>query len=317
MLERLLRPIGLLIMLSALALALVRAPDRPVESLVAQWAPPPSDFLELRGQLVHLRDEGPRTDAVPIVLLHGTASSLHTWQGWAAALRTQRRVITLDLPGFGLTGPFTGGHDPDDYRADTYARFVLELLDALKLGRVALGGNSFGGEIAWRVASLAPERVERLILVDATGYDIAPQSVPLGFRLARVPVLRTLGRWVLPRALVEQGLKSVYGDPARVQPALVDRYFDLLLRTGNREALVQRLAQLAPGEGIDRLAKLKLPVLILWGGRDRLVPPAAAQRFHADIPGSRVVVFDGLGHLPQEEDPAATLTEMQKFLAGT
>ncbi|HET9978510.1 MAG TPA: alpha/beta fold hydrolase, partial [Burkholderiaceae bacterium] len=101
---RLLRIFGLLLMLTALAVALSRAPDRPVESLVARWAPPPSEFIEVRGQLVHIRDVGPRADPAPLVLLHGTGASLHTWEGWTATLAKTRRVIAFDLPGFGLTG---------------------------------------------------------------------------------------------------------------------------------------------------------------------------------------------------------------------
>jgi hypothetical protein len=127
----LLRAVGVLLMLTALALAVSRAPDRPVQSLVARWAPPPSDFLELRGMVVHLRDEGPRDDPAPLLLLHGTASSLHTWEGWVRQLKGQRRVISFDLPGFGLTGPFAGQYDAGDYRGDAYARFVIDVLDAL------------------------------------------------------------------------------------------------------------------------------------------------------------------------------------------
>ena len=173
MLERLLKPIGLLLILTAMAVSLSRAPDRPVESLIARWAPAPSDFIELKGQLVHFRDEGPRDDPSPILLLHGTASSLHTWDGWAAALRGQRRVIRFDLPGFGLTGPFAGEYAPDDYHGDTYARFVLDLMDGLDIAHAVMVGNSLGGEVAWRVASLAPQRVDRLILIDASGYDLS------------------------------------------------------------------------------------------------------------------------------------------------
>ena len=125
------RVVGLLMMASALALALSRAPDRRVQSLVARWAPPPSQFIDLHGQLVHLRDEGPR-DTPPLVLVHGTSASLHTWEGWSAALRTQRRVITFDLPGFGLTGPFTGRYAAWEYSGDELARFVLELLAGAK-----------------------------------------------------------------------------------------------------------------------------------------------------------------------------------------
>lgn len=85
------------------------APDRPVEELQARWAPAPSQFIELMGMQVHLRDEGPRDDAEPLLLLHGTSASLHTWEGWVADLKRTRRVISVDLPGFGLTGPFPDG----------------------------------------------------------------------------------------------------------------------------------------------------------------------------------------------------------------
>src|SRR6478609_5925070 len=101
-----LRITGILLMLAALAATLAHAPDRTVESLVARWALPPSDFMVIKGQLVHYRDEGPRDDPMPLVLVHGTSASLHTWEGWVAALRPGRRVVTFDLPGFGLTGPF-------------------------------------------------------------------------------------------------------------------------------------------------------------------------------------------------------------------
>jgi pimeloyl-ACP methyl ester carboxylesterase len=286
----LIRAFGILLMLSALALALSRAPDRPVQTLVARWAPPPSDFIEVKGQIVHLRDEGPRhtgaDSPLPLVLLHGTSASLHTWEGWVKALKGQRRVVTLDLPAFGLTGPFGGQYDPADYRSDTYARFVLDVLDALKLPRVAIGGNSLGGEVAWRTALRAPERVAQLILVDSAGLPAEPGAVPLGWWVARTPALSWLAEEVLPRALVAQGLTSVYGHPERVGSELVDRYFELTLREGNRRALGLRLRQMELGDSSAQLQALKLPTLILWGGRDRLFPPAVGQRFQPPSPAA-------------------------------
>jgi pimeloyl-ACP methyl ester carboxylesterase len=310
-----LRLLGVLLILTALAVALSRAPDRPVQALVARWAPPPSEFIDLDGQLVHLRDEGLRADALPIVLVHGTSASLHTWEGWVRELRTQRRVITFDLPGFGLTGPNASG----DYHGDTYARFVLALMDRLKVTRFVIGGNSLGGEVAWRVASLAPQRVDRLLLVDAAGYPFDPESVPLGFRAARLPALNWLGQHLLPRGVIEASVRDVYGDPARVTAPLVDRYFELTLREGNRRALGQRFEAMAQDlqqsdTAIARLRALKLPTLVLWGGRDRLIPPSSARRFEADIAGSQVVLFDDLGHVPQEEDPHRTLAAAAGFL---
>ncbi len=310
----LIRIVGVLMMLTALALTLSRAPDRPVETLVARWAPAPSDFIEVKGQLVHIRDEGPRGDPAPLVLLHGTSASLHTWEGWVRVLKTQRRVISLDLPGFGLTGPFAGQYTPDDYRGDSYARFVIDLLDQLKLPSVVLAGNSLGGEIAWRVATLAPGRVQRLILVDAAGPEFKPDAVPVGFIAARVPVVRWLAQHVLPRALVAQSLGTVYGDPTRVTTALVDRYFELTLRDGNRRALALRLQQMRLGEDAARIATITQPTLILWGGRDRLIPPAVGKVFAQQIKGSQLVQFSELGHVPQEEDPARSVEPVRAFL---
>ncbi|MEK8029838.1 alpha/beta fold hydrolase [Ideonella sp. DXS29W] len=310
------RAFGVLLMLTALAVPLARAPDRQVETLVARWAPAPSDFIEVKGQMVHLRDEGPRDDPAPLVLIHGTSASLHTWEGWATALRPQRRVISFDLPGFGLTGPFVakGAYSPDDYRGDTLARFTLDLLDQLHVQRAVLAGNSLGGEIAWRVAALAPARVDKLVLVDAAGYDFVPEDMPVGFRIARLPVFSALSEWFLPRGLIEASVQSVYGDPSKVTPALVDRYFELTLREGNRHALRVRMQQLEPGKDAGRIAGLKMPTLILWGGRDRLIPPANGQRFGRDIAGSRLVVFPELGHVPQEEDPARTVEVVKDFI---
>jgi len=312
--QTLVRAFGILLMLTALVVTLTHAPDRTVDSLVTRWAPPPSDFMYVKGQFVHFRDEGPRDDPAPLVLLHGTAASLHTWQGWVGDLRGRKRVITFDLPGFGLTGPFGGEYPRDDYRADTLARFTLDLLAALHVQRCVLAGNGFGGEVAWRVAAAAPARVERLILVDATGYDIAPERVPLALRMARLAAPAFVGRFLTPRPLVEDALKTAYGDPARVTDLLVDRHLEMLQREGNRRALALRLRAAPVDLAPARIATLHLPTLILWGTLDRLTPLAAAQRFQHDIAGSRLVVLPGLGHLPQEEDAAQSLAPVRAFL---
>jgi pimeloyl-ACP methyl ester carboxylesterase len=309
-----LRFIGIVMMLSALAVTLAHAPDRSVESLVARWAPPPSDFIVVKGQLVHFRDEGPRADPAPLVLIHGTASSLHTWEGWVAALHGTHRVITFDLPGFGLTGPFTGQYAPDDYHGDTLARFTLDLMDALHVQRFSIGGNSLGGEVAWRVASLAPARVSRLVLVDASGYQFHPVRMPAGFLIARTPVLHYLGEFLTPRSMVEDSVRDVYAHPDRVTAPLVDRYFEMQLREGNRHALSVRLTQLDAGKDVGRLARLAVPTLIVWGDQDRLIPPANAQAFARDIPGASLVMLKDLGHVPQEEDPAASVAPVKAFL---
>jgi pimeloyl-ACP methyl ester carboxylesterase len=302
--------LGAALLLAAAGIYASWEPDRPAAALEARWATPPSKFLFVKGQRVHVRDEGHAADASPIVLIHGTSASLHTWDGWAEHLRARRRVIRFDLPGFGLTGPNPAG----DYSDASQARFVLDVADALQLNRFVVAGNSLGGEIAWRTALLAPHRVERLILVDAAGYAFVPESIPLGFRLAYTPAMAWLTEATLPRALVDSSVRSVYGEPGRVTPELVERYFELTLRAGNRRALVRRLRQFVPGEDAARIRELKLPTLILWGGRDRLIPPDNARRFAADIAGSELVVFDTLGHVPHEEDPVASLVPVRRFL---
>jgi pimeloyl-ACP methyl ester carboxylesterase len=285
------------------------APDRTVTQLSARWATPPSQFMEIAGLRVHFRDEGPRDDPQPIVLLHGTADSLHTWDGWAQGLSAQRRVIRFDLPAFGLTGPA-----PDnDYSIAAYTRWVLQVLDVLGVQHCVLVGNSLGGQIAWETAVAQPQRISKLVLVDAAGYPMTSQSVPIGFTLARLPGMKSLMEHVLPRGVIQSSVRNVYGDPGKVTPELVDRYYELTLRAGNRAALGQRFAQMAPSN-TDALKTLQLPTLVLWGARDRLIPLDNAQKFARDIAGSKLVVFDDLGHVPQEEDSERTLKALRTFL---
>jgi pimeloyl-ACP methyl ester carboxylesterase len=303
---------GVVALLFIGVIAIYWAPDRSVQELKARWAPPPSVFVEVNGMQVHMRDEGVRDDPLPIVLIHGTSASLHTWDGWTDRLKAARRVIRLDLPAFGLTGPF-----PDnDYALPHYASFMHAFLDKLGVTRCVLVGNSFGGQVAMVTLLARPERVERLVLVDSSGYPLAPASIPIGFRIARMPVLNHLAEIILPRSIVEASTRNVYGDPSRVTPELVDRYFELTLREGNRRALGERMKQIEVDAITSRIPGIKVPTLILWGGRDKLIPLEAGRRFEKDISGSRLQVFDDLGHVPHEEDPARTLAAAMPFLAG-
>jgi pimeloyl-ACP methyl ester carboxylesterase len=300
-----------LVLAGGIFIAATWAPERSVAELKARWAPPPSVFVDVAGMQVHLRDEGPRNDPSPIVLLHGSGSSLHAWEGWVAALKGERRVITFDLPGFGLTGPTLDGV----YTVDNDVRVVIALLDKLGVDRCVLGGNSLGGAVAWRTALAHPARVDKLILVDAGGYPSQSIAMPLGFRLARMSGVNRLLQNTLPRFLVVQGMHSVFGDPAKVTPEMVDRAVELTQREGNRRAFIERARQRsAAGSQADRIRELKIPTLVMWGGRDRLIPPEDAERFHRDIAGSTLAMFDDLGHAPEEEDPTRTVVAVRQFL---
>jgi pimeloyl-ACP methyl ester carboxylesterase len=307
--------LGLFILLAlslAVFIAANWAPERTVADLQARWAPPPSAFLDAAGMRVHFRDEGPGDNKTPIVLLHGSGSSLHAWEGWAQALKGSRRVIRFDLPGFGLTGPSPDGI----YSIDRDISVLTAVLDQLGIARCILGGNSLGGAIAWRTALLQPSRVEKLILVDAGGYPSRPVSQPIGFWLARLPGISWLLQNTLPRFLVAQGFRNAWGDPGKVTQDMIGRSIELMQREGNRRALLARFRQARPGAFADRIKELKLPTLIIWGGKDRLVPPANARRFHGDIAGSTLVIFDDMGHAPEEEDPARTVLAVKQFLGA-
>lgn len=292
-------------------LSTIWAPDVPLEELTPRWAPAPSQFRTIDGVLTHLRDEGPRTDTTPILLLHGTSASLHTWDGWTAALTAERRVIRADLPGYGLSGQF-----PDGEASASYTRWMRALLDSLGVERVIVAGNSLGGRLAWGLAVADTARVVGLILVDASGYPSRAASVPIGFRLAQMPVVKHIAKDLLPRSIIVSSLENVYGDPSRVSEELIDRYYDMARREGNRDALVRRFSSRTSAVDTLEIARVRVPTLILWGLQDRLIPPANAERFARDIAGSQVVRFDALGHVPHEEDPAATVAPVLRFVAG-
>ncbi|MCX7201556.1 MAG: alpha/beta hydrolase [Burkholderiales bacterium] len=214
--------------------------DLPLNDLKARHGGSPSRYLPMDGIEVHWRDEGPVTlpaASLPVLLLHGTGASLHTWDGWARELSREFRVVRLDLPGFGLTGP----HPSGDYSPAAMVDFLERFADAAGLQQFVVAGNSLGGLYAWRFALRRPDRVRALILVDAAGYpsDLSGPGT-LGLRLARMPVVSELMRWAPVEGLVGSGLRGAYADPRRVSPELVDRYARLLRRPGNRIAMGDR-----------------------------------------------------------------------------
>ena len=284
--------------------------DRSPASLQADYARPPSAFLDLMGMQVHYRDQGNRSDSLPLVLLHGTGASLHTFDAWVEDLQRDRRVLRMDLPAFGLTGPFPDG----DYRIDHYLRFLDSFLLATGIERCILGGNSLGGNIAWRYAARHPDKVARLVLIDAAGYPLTSKRIPLAFSLARTPIIKELVPIFSPRFIVAASVENVYADPAKVTDALVDRYYELSLREGNRRAFVDRLNAPADAQPTEQLRTLRQPTLILWGQEDRLIPVAYAHRFASDLPDNQVYILPASGHVPMEESPSESLLPLRAFL---
>jgi len=306
---------GLLGLLALLVIAIAAfiliswTPARPVKTLVARWAPPPSKFIDLEGMQIHVRDEGPQDDPTPIVLLHGTGASLHTWEGWTAHLKAKHRVISFDRPGFGLTGPNPSGN----YSSVDEVRVAFEVLKHLGVERCILVGNSSGGRLAWRMAVTAPQRVARLALLAPAGY---PRSTPLpiGLKVAQSPLYPILISKIVSRSAVETSLKGVYGDPSKLTQEVVDQNYEISQREGNSKALGDSLRTMLAEDHSAEIATLKTPTLIIWGDKDNVVPVSDAERFHRDIAGSELVRFPEAGHMVQEEDPAASVAAFERWL---
>jgi len=270
-----------------------------------------SRFMTLDGNRVHYRDEGQTpgsADKEVIVLVHGTASSLHTWDAWASRLVKHYRVIRMDLPGFGLTGPDRS----DRYEVADDVKFLLSFLQQLGLEQVHLAGSSLGGRISWQLALEHSEKVKSLTLMNALGYPQA--SWPPAIAMAQWPVFDTVMAHVSPRFMYAFGLKDVYFDPSRVDEALVDRYFELSRYPGNLAAFPKRVKARLDKDA-SRIAELKVPTLILWGEEDHYFPVENAYRFHADIEHSVVRVYPKTGHLPMEERPQASVAHFIEFIS--
>jgi len=290
------------------ALGLYRA-DIPAAVIEQRYADSSSRFLRLMGMRVHYKDQGDPQDSFPLVLIHGTSSSLHTWDSLVQRIGSRKRIIRMDLPAFGLTGA-----SPERrYTTDDYVAFVDSLLQRLGVRRCILGGNSLGGGIAWNTALADTSRIRALVLLDASGYPKKNEKGNLGFKLAAMPGVASLLSSFTPRALIRKSLEDSYSDPAKVNEALVDRYFELLLREGNRQATIDLFQGRRPLQP-ERIRNIRVPTLIIWGEDDGLIDVTNAGRFAGDIPGSVAVVIPRSGHIPMEETPDAVAAAMIPFL---
>lgn len=281
--------------------------DKSVEDLKATYANQESEFIEVKGMQVHCRDEGKGT---PLVLIHGTGASLHTWDAWTKKLKNDYRVIRFDLPAFGLTGP-----EPNhDYRISVYVDFVYRLLQKKGIRRCHLAGNSLGGNISWRFALAHPAMVNKMILLDASGIPSNAKKLWV-IQLAKTPVLNKVLRYATPRMFFRKNLLEVYHDDSKVSPALVTQYYDLMLRDGNREAFIHR-AKIVAEDKSDEIKNIRAKTLIMWGKEDAWIPLEQAYVFKQKLPDNQLIVYPNTGHVPMEEIPEKTANDALKFLGG-
>ena len=303
------------LMLVALALGggWLWTPDKPRAELEARFAGPPSEFVDVAGLRLHVRQSpvpgAPGAPGAPtIIMLHGFGSSLHPWEPWAQALADTHRVVRLDLPGAGLTGADPTG-DYSDLRG---VQVLVALMDRLGIARATLVGHSMGGRLAWRFAAEHPSRVDRLVLVAPDGF-----ASP-GFEYGKAPEVTApvrLMQYALPKALMRMSLAPAYADPARMTDELVTRYHDMMLAPGVRSALIARMEQLVLQDPVPFLQRIQAPTLMLWGEKDAMIPLANAHDYLRAMAHARLVVIPGVGHLPHEEAPTESLPAVQAFLA--
>ncbi|MCA6064460.1 alpha/beta fold hydrolase [Thalassolituus marinus] len=283
--------------------------SRPMSELTENYTNESSRFVAVDDLVMHYRDEG---QGPVLVLLHGVASSLHTWDGWVEELKDNYRIIRVDLPAHGLTGP-----DPalDRYNINYMVEKLDKFLNKLGVSRFSLAGNSLGGYISWNYALYRPDRVEKLILLDAAGY---PQDMPFIMNFAALPVIGEMSQIMMPRYIVSMNIHAAYGDDDKVSSELVKRYHDLTLRPGNRKGLVNVFRTMKeqsqnPDLGA-RVGQINTPTLLLWGEEDQWVPLTVMEQFRRDLPNVSVITYEGVGHMPMEEIPVQSARDARSFL---
>lgn len=281
--------------------------DIPVEQLKQKYELACSDYVHVDGMDIHYCIEG---TGDTLILLHGTGSSLHTWQEWVDILKDSFTIVRLDLPGFGITGP----HPDHDYSADAYNLMLDEFFLKLDFDKFHMAGNSFGGFVCWNYAYHLPNKIKSLILLDPSGYPFPDDhKLPIGFRIAQSDILAPILEKITPSSIVEKTVYNAYEIEEVITAEKVKRYEEMLLRKGNRRAISKRLKQEEP-ELYTHLKNIHTPSLIMWGDKDAVLPVSMAKRFKEDMPNAQLIIYKGVGHLPMEEIPERSTNDLLSFI---
>ncbi|NNC53633.1 MAG: alpha/beta hydrolase [Erythrobacter sp.] len=306
------RILGILAAVLVIAFFAFRVPDTDPAEMRAKYAGEPSQFVELAdGREFHVRDEGPR-DAPVIMLLHGSNADLHTWQEWTELLRDDYRIVRYDQRGHGLTGPARD----DDYSLQGFTADVDAVADALGIRTFTLAGNSMGGWIAAGYAIENPGRLDALVLVDAAGAPIRREGGGnIAFKLAGLPVVGDIMSQLLPRSLVEKSLSQSVSNQDVVTDEAVDRYWEMARYPGNRSATRKRFSTPRSGFEEQEISGIRVPTMVMWGKEDALIPFEAAGWYMDHLPDATLVAYDGIGHIPMEEAPERSATDLMVWLS--
>lgn len=292
-------------------------PVPPLDGTVpaAQLADPDSNFVDVNGLTVHYKDMGDGEPA--FILLHGFGASLFSWREVMGPLAQYGRVIAYDRPAFGLTErPMPGEWDGQNpYSPEAQVDLLIGLMDALGVDRAILVGNSAGGTVSLNAALTYPQRVQALVLVDAAVY--AGGGSPAWARpLLGTPQMRHLGP-LIARQIQKQGrtfIETAWHDPSQITPDVFAGY-EKPLQIENWDRALWELTVASHSLDLDqRLDELSMPVLVMTGDDDRIVPTEQSLRLAGEIPGAMLAVIQNCGHLPQEECPGSFMREVENFL---
>ena len=261
-------------------------------------------YAEVNGTRVRYVDVG---EGPAVVLLHGFASSLETWDLLVPKLRGRHRVIAVDLKGFGWTDRPAG-----DYSPQAQAAMVFGLLDQRGVKTAAVVGHSYGASVALTMALADPDRVTRLVLYDAWVYD---EQLPTFFLWARARALGEALFALFYEERPEEKLQLAFYDPSRIPEKLVEDVARAFTRPGTRAAALAAVRGMRYADLQPRYRTVAKPVLLLWGREDTVAPVVIGERLARDLPQSRLVVYPRCGHLPMLEAAAASNAEAVRFLA--
>lgn len=283
--------------------------DTNPDEMHAKYGGEQAQYVEATGMKIHYRVSGPDTAPV-LIFIHGTSASLHTWDRLRASLENEYRVIAYDQPGHGLTGP----HPERDYTSRGMHQALSAIYTAEKINQATLIGNSMGGWVAWSFALDFPDQVERLVLLDSSGFPFPEEAeMNLGFKIMQSDFGRILMKRITPRSMVAKSLYDTVSKTDFIDDAEIDRYWELLRYPGNREAAGDQFH----ANRKDRSGELKniqQPTLILWGEEDQLVPVEEAYKFQQEVPTNQLIIYPGVGHLPMEEVPAQVAEDIRSFM---
>lgn len=295
----------------------LRRPDIAFDRLESLYANAESKFMPMgEGGRIHYRDVGPHNAPV-LVLVHGFSASLHTWEPWVSGLRQDYRVVSLDLPGHGLSRCLDVAETGVPQFVDVIDRLTMEL----GIAHFTLAGSSMGGHTAWNYALAHPEKLDGLVLVDASGWpksDEDSASSPIVFKLLASPLARNVMKDLDMTGLIRSGLEDSFVDPSLVTDEMVQRYAALGRAPCHREAILNLMTGAAGRTGASdaKLAPIRTPTLILQGEQDNLVPAVHSRKFNAAIDGSELRLYANVGHLPQEEAAEQSLADLRAFLSS-